>query len=75
MKNLPWVDIHVLQEPNHVDKASNALEPELSSDDYQRVVKNAEEMWRLWIAFFSELSLVLDNKKNAQSEEVRAKSA
>ena len=75
MKNLPWVDIHVLQEPNHVDKASNALEPELSSDDFQRVVSSAEEMWRLWIAFFSELSKVLDNKKNAENMEVSAKSA
>jgi pyrroloquinoline quinone (PQQ) biosynthesis protein C len=28
MKNLPWVDIHVLQEPHHVDEASNALEPD-----------------------------------------------
>jgi hypothetical protein len=69
------VDIHVLQEPNHVDKASNALEPEFSTDDYQRVVNSAEEMWRLWIAFFSELSKVLDNKKNAENMEVSAKSA
>lgn len=62
MKNLPWVDIHVLQEPNHVDKASNALEPELSDEQYKSVVASAEEMWRLWIAFFSELTLVLDQK-------------
>jgi hypothetical protein len=75
MKNLPWVDIHVLQEPNHVDKASSALEPELSSDDYQQVVSSAEEMWRLWIAFFSELSQVLENKKNPKGVETRAKSA
>jgi pyrroloquinoline quinone (PQQ) biosynthesis protein C len=67
LKSLPWVDIHVLQEPNHVAKASTALEPELSIDDYQRVVSSAEEMWRLWIAFFSELSQVFDNKKNAES--------
>lgn len=75
MKNLPWVDVHVLQEPNHVDKASSALEPELSSDDYQQVVSSAEEMWRLWIAFFSELSQVLENKKNPKGVETRAKSA
>ncbi|HEY2117411.1 MAG TPA: iron-containing redox enzyme family protein [Candidatus Angelobacter sp.] len=75
MKKLPWVDIHVLQEPNHVDKASNALEPEFSTDDYQRVVSSAEEMWRLWIAFFSELSQVFDNKKSAESMETSAKSA
>jgi len=62
MKNLPWVDIHVLQEPNHVDKASNALEPELSSEQYASVVASAEEMWRLWIAFFSELAHVFDQE-------------
>jgi pyrroloquinoline quinone (PQQ) biosynthesis protein C len=62
LKNLPWVDIHVLQEPNHVDKAGDALQPELSSDDFERVVASAEEMWRLWIGFFSELSHVFDSK-------------
>ena len=66
MKNLPWVDIHVLQEPNHVDKASNALEPELSPEEYAKVVASAEEMWRLWIAFFAELSQVFDQKSAEQ---------
>jgi len=62
LKNLPWVDIHVLQEPNHVDKAGDALQPELSSDDFEQVVASAEEMWRLWIGFFSELSQVFDSR-------------
>lgn len=62
LERLPWVDIHVLQEPNHVDKAGDALEPELSSDDFERVVASAEEMWRLWIGFFSELSQVFDSQ-------------
>jgi pyrroloquinoline quinone (PQQ) biosynthesis protein C len=66
MKNLPWVDIHVLQEPNHVDKASHALEPELSSEQYESVVASAEEMWRLWIAFFSELTKVFDQESTEQ---------
>jgi pyrroloquinoline quinone (PQQ) biosynthesis protein C len=65
LKNLPWVDIHVLQEPNHVDKAGDALQPELSSDDFERVVASAEEMWRLWIGFFSELSQVFDSRNAA----------
>lgn len=67
MKNLPWVDIHVLQEPNHVDKASSALEPELSAEQYENVVASAEEMWRLWIAFFSELNQVFDQKTADQA--------
>jgi pyrroloquinoline quinone (PQQ) biosynthesis protein C len=65
LKNLPWVDIHVLQEPHHVDKAGDALQPELSSDDFDRVVASAEEMWRLWIGFFSELSHVFDSRNAA----------
>jgi hypothetical protein len=45
-----------------VHKAGDALQPELSSDDFERVVASAEEMWRLWIGFFSELSHVFDAK-------------
>jgi hypothetical protein len=66
LKNLPWVDIHVLQEPNHVDKAGDALQPELAGDDFERVVASAEEMWRLWIGFFSELNDVFDSKNAVQ---------
>jgi pyrroloquinoline quinone (PQQ) biosynthesis protein C len=66
MKSLPWVEIHVLQEPHHVDQASGALEPELSAEQYASVVANAEEMWRLWIAFFSELSQVFDQRSTEQ---------
>jgi pyrroloquinoline quinone (PQQ) biosynthesis protein C len=67
LKDLPWVDIHVLQEPNHVDKAGDALQPELSSGDFDRVVASAEEMWRLWIGFFSELRHVIDFKNTEQA--------
>jgi pyrroloquinoline quinone (PQQ) biosynthesis protein C len=74
MKKLPWVDIHVLQEPNHVDKASEALEPELSADDYQRVVSSAEHMWRLWVAFFSELQ-AFAKKNTEQSIKTSVRSA
>lgn len=72
LKSLPWVDIHVLQEPKHVDKASDALEIELSSDDFDRVVASAEEMWRLWIDFFSELSQVFDSKNTVQQTRATA---
>ena len=72
LKSLPWVDIHVLQEPSHVDKASDALEPELSSDDFDRVVASAEEMWRLWIGFFSELRQVFNARNTRQQQEVTA---
>jgi pyrroloquinoline quinone (PQQ) biosynthesis protein C len=66
LKDLPWVDIHVLQEPNHVDKAGDALQPELSGGDFDRVVASAEEMWRLWIGFFSQLSQVLESRNSVE---------
>lgn len=67
MKSLPWVDIHVLQEPHHVEQASGALEPELSPEQYDSVVASAEEMWRLWIAFFSELNQAFDPKQRMEA--------
>jgi pyrroloquinoline quinone (PQQ) biosynthesis protein C len=55
LKDLPWVDIHVQQEPGHVEQANEALEVGFSSEDFDRIVASAEEMWRLWIAFFDRL--------------------
>jgi hypothetical protein len=72
LKTLPWVDIHVLQEPHHVDKAGDALQPELASVDFDRVVTSAEEMWRLWIGFFSELSHEFNSRGEVQRSEAVA---
>ena len=55
MKDLPWVDIHIQQEPDHVEQASGALEAGLSDEEVNAVEASAEEMWRLWIAFFDRL--------------------
>lgn len=55
LKDLAWVDIHVQQEPGHVEQANEALEVGFSDADFDRIVASAEEMWRLWIAFFDRL--------------------
>ncbi|MEG4288205.1 iron-containing redox enzyme family protein [Microcoleus sp. C2C3] len=55
-KKLPWVDIHVAQEPEHVEKANEATNPMFSPDEEALVVQGAEEMWNLWIAFFDRLN-------------------
>ncbi|HEX3130262.1 MAG TPA: iron-containing redox enzyme family protein [Thermoanaerobaculia bacterium] len=55
LKDLPWVDIHVQQEPGHVEQANEALEVGFSAADFDCIVASAEEMWRLWIAFFDRL--------------------
>jgi len=53
--SLPWVDIHVEQEPEHVARANDTLTLDLSESDQQALLGHAETMWRLWIAFFDEL--------------------
>jgi pyrroloquinoline quinone (PQQ) biosynthesis protein C len=52
---LPWVDIHVEQEPDHVETSSRTLMPVFSSEEQARIVSNAKEMWNLWVGFFAEL--------------------
>jgi hypothetical protein len=53
------VDIHVLQEPDHVAQVNEAIEPGFSADEEAAVVAAAEQMWRLWIAFFDRLRQVM----------------
>lgn len=55
VKELPWVDIHVLQEPEHVEQASEALEPNFSAEEEAEIQGAAEDMWRHWIAFFDRI--------------------
>lgn len=59
MQSLPWVDIHIEQEPGHVDSANEALEVGFGPEEFDQIVASAEEMWRLWIAFFDRLRKVM----------------
>jgi|GEM_PF-604199 len=59
VKDLPWVDIHILQEPDHVAQVNEAIEPDFSDDEINQIVQNAEEMWSLWTAFFDRLRKVM----------------
>jgi pyrroloquinoline quinone (PQQ) biosynthesis protein C len=53
--DLPWVDIHVAQEPEHVVQASVAVSTELTDLQTDEIVKEAETMWSLWVDFFSDI--------------------
>ncbi len=53
------VDIHVLQEPDHVEQVNEAIEPDFTPGEIDRIVASAEEMWSLWIAFFDRLRQVM----------------
>ena len=55
LRTLPWVDIHVAQEPGHVESSTQTLDQELDDDEQHRVVTSAEEMWTLWQDFFKSI--------------------
>jgi pyrroloquinoline quinone (PQQ) biosynthesis protein C len=52
---LPWVDIHIQQEPNHVDKVHRTLGGDFTPDELEAVVSAADEHWAAWCAFFDAL--------------------
>jgi pyrroloquinoline quinone (PQQ) biosynthesis protein C len=60
-----WVTIHVSQEPDHVEEANHALLAEFTPAQEQAVLDAADEMWRLWTAFFDRLALETDVKASA----------
>lgn len=70
LETLPWVDIHILQEPDHVDQANEALEAGFSPEEVDVIVASAEEMWTLWIAFFNRLRQVMFGEAPAEAEAV-----
>jgi pyrroloquinoline quinone (PQQ) biosynthesis protein C len=54
-RNLPWVNIHVSQEPGHVESANETLKPAFTEEEQREVVRQAEQMWSLWIEFFKNI--------------------
>lgn len=70
LETLPWVDIHILQEPDHVDQANEALEVGFSPAEVDAIVASAEEMWTLWIAFFNRLRQVMFGEAPVEAEAV-----
>jgi hypothetical protein len=56
---LPWVDIHVKQEPNHVSMASAAASSLLSQDDVDEIVGFAAIHWNEWVEFFDEIEAAI----------------
>ena len=63
LRTLPWVDIHVAQEPGHVESSSQTLDQSLGQDQQHQVVTSAEEMWTLWKDFFTSIRTEISHKK------------
>jgi pyrroloquinoline quinone (PQQ) biosynthesis protein C len=60
-RNLPWVNIHIAQEPGHVESSNETLKPSFTADEQRQIVENAERMWRLWINFFKSIGKEIQN--------------
>lgn len=55
LKELPWADIHIKQEPNHVNNVNNSTDMPLSKEDSTEILESAQNAWRLWALFFEEI--------------------
>jgi hypothetical protein len=58
-KELPWVDIHVRQEPSHVESSNNTLIPPYCEGEQKEIVSGAERMWILWANFFKKIEVAI----------------
>jgi pyrroloquinoline quinone (PQQ) biosynthesis protein C len=54
-QDLEWVNVHVTQEPDHVESSHGTLNSPFTSDEQQRVIASAEDMWQLWSDFFKSI--------------------
>ena len=69
---LPWVDIHVHQEPEHVIRANAAVASPFAPEQLDEIIHNAERMWKLWVGFFDRLQSELSYLPAKQVSGLRA---
>jgi pyrroloquinoline quinone (PQQ) biosynthesis protein C len=53
--SLPWVEIHMEQEPEHVAKAEDSLHTPYTIEQQKEIIQGADLLWRHWIALFDEV--------------------
>jgi pyrroloquinoline quinone (PQQ) biosynthesis protein C len=59
-KRLPWVDIHVKQEPDHVSSVKQTVTSSLTEDQRRTVIAEAEKIWNLWSDFYDAIEMKID---------------
>lgn len=55
VSKLEWVDIHIEQEPDHVEQADHTMLMSFNAQEEAKVMAGAEDVWRQWIGFFDRL--------------------
>lgn len=67
MKRLPWVDIHVAQEPDHTDCVDGAVAADLTAQEIEQVIAAADDMFGFWCDFFTEIEqAIVQTETNAK---------
>jgi pyrroloquinoline quinone (PQQ) biosynthesis protein C len=61
VEHLPWVDIHLKQEPDHVSSVKNLVASSLTEEQRRKVVEEAENIWSLWSDFYDAIQEKIDN--------------
>lgn len=69
---LPWVDIHICQEPEHVIRANAAVTTPFAPEQIDEIIGNAERMWKLWVGFFDRLQSELTYRPAQEVPGLRA---
>ena len=55
-----WIDIHVVQEPDHVASVSTAITSHISNEHQEEIVYTVNESLLLWISFLDNLVLAAE---------------
>jgi pyrroloquinoline quinone (PQQ) biosynthesis protein C len=54
-RELPWVDIHLKQEPDHVASVRQTVSLSMTEGERRRVIEEAQRMWALWSDFYYDI--------------------
>jgi pyrroloquinoline quinone (PQQ) biosynthesis protein C len=60
IRELPWVDIHVKQEPDHVSSVKQVVTVSLTEEQRRKVIEEAQTMWMLWSDFYHAIQEKID---------------
>lgn len=56
LKKLPWVDIHIQQEPEHTDCTEGMVKRDFNQEESLQILASAHLCWQRWIAFYDQLA-------------------
>jgi pyrroloquinoline quinone (PQQ) biosynthesis protein C len=60
---LPWVDIHLKQEPNHVASVRGVVTLPATPEDRKRIMREAQQIWGLWSDFYQTIESTIEGSR------------